>query len=43
MTQEERTLINQWNEAMFMTEDAVEEEWYSAEEEYAAEEEEEFC
>jgi len=38
MTEEERTLINQWNDNMYISNDTGEEEWYSTEEQYAAEE-----
>jgi len=39
MTEEERALIDQWNDNMFISSDAVKDGWYSAEEQYAAEEE----
>jgi len=38
MTEEEKALIDQWNDNMFISSDTVDEGWYSAEEQYAAEE-----
>jgi len=39
MTEEERSLIDQWNDNMFVFSDSTNEGWYSAEEQYAVEEE----
>ena len=39
MTREEMTLIDQWNEAMFVSRDAAAEGWYEGQDQYAAEEE----
>ena len=38
MTEEERTLIDQWNDNMFVSSDSTNEGWYAAEEQYAVEE-----
>ena len=38
MTEEERTLIDQWNDNMFVSSDTTNEGWYAAEEQYAVEE-----
>jgi len=39
MTEEERSLIDQWNDNMFVSSDSTNEGWYSAEEQHAVEEE----
>ena len=39
MTEEERSLIDQWNDNMFVSSDSTNEDWYSAEEQHAVEEE----
>jgi len=39
MTEEERSLIDQWNDNMFVSSDSTNEAWYSAEEQYAVEDE----
>jgi len=39
MMEEERALIDQWNDNVFISSDATNEGWYSAEEQYAAEDE----
>jgi len=39
MTEEERSLIDQWNDNMFVSSDSTNEGWYSTEEQYAVEEE----
>ena len=39
MTQEEMTLIDQWNDTMFVSSDAAAEGWYEGQDQYAAEEE----
>jgi len=39
MTEEERALIDQWNDNMFVSSDSTNEGWYSAEEQHAAKEE----
>jgi len=38
MTEEERSLIDQWNDNMFVSSDVANEGWYSVKEQYAAEE-----
>jgi len=39
MTEEERSLIDQWNDNIFVSSDSTNEGWCSAEEQHAAEEE----
>jgi len=39
MTEEERALIDQWNDNMFVSSDSTNEGWYSAEEQHAVEKE----
>ena len=41
MTEEERTLIDEWNDSMFISSDTVEDEFYAAEEQFNVDEQEE--
>ena len=39
MTEEEKTLIDQWNDSMFISSNTAEDEFYAAEEQFGVEEE----
>lgn len=39
ITQEEQSMIEQWNDAMFITSDNTDQSWYAQQEQYAVEEE----